>query len=89
MGLGDKLFLQLFLIVYFAVEFEKYKSIGFIQSRVIAYMISGIFILFQVIIRKSSLTVEIFLRVLSKPFFKSKIPLGYPKILMAVSLIII
>ena len=89
MGLGNKLFLQLFLIVYFAVESEKYKSRDFIQSHVIAYMISWIFIFFQVIIRKSSLMAEIFLRILSKPFSKSKKPLGYPKILMAVNLIII
>ena len=52
-------------------------------------MISAIFIHFQAILSKSSLTAGIFLRALSNPFFKSKIPLGYPKILMIVGLIII
>ena len=35
------------------------------------------------------LTAGIFIRVLSNPFFKSKIPLQYPKILMILTLIII
>ena len=52
-------------------------------------MISAIFIHFQAILSKSSLTAGIFLRALSNLFFKSKIPLGYPKILMIVCLIII
>ena len=39
--------------------------------------------------RKSSLIVGIFLRVLSYPFFKSKMSLGYPEILIVVKLIII
>ena len=52
-------------------------------------MISAIFKHFQAILSKSSLTAGIFLRALSNPFCKSKIPLGYPKILMIVGLIII
>ena len=52
-------------------------------------MISAIFVEFQAILSKSSLAAGIFLRALSNPFFKSKIPLGYPKILMIVGLIII
>ena len=52
-------------------------------------MISGIFMHFQLILSKSSLTAGSFLRALSNPFFKSTIPLGYPKILMIVGLIII
>ena len=52
-------------------------------------MISAIFILFQAILSKSSVTADIFLRALSNPFLKSKVPLGYPKILMTVGLIII
>ena len=52
-------------------------------------MISTIFIHFQAILSKSSITAGIFLRVWSNPFLKSKIPSGYPKILMIASLIII
>ena len=52
-------------------------------------MISAIFIDFQELLGKSLLTAGIFLRALSILFFKSKIPLGYPKILMIVGLIII
>ena len=53
-------------------------------------MISKIFIHFQIIF-SSPPAVGIFLRVLflSYPFFKLKIPLCYPKILIAGSLIII
>ena len=52
-------------------------------------MISVIFIHFQLILRESALTVGIFLNVLSHPFFKFKLALGYPKILIVVKLIII
>ena len=52
-------------------------------------MIITIFIHFQAILRKSSLTAGMFLKALSNPFSKSTIPLGYPKILMIVGLIII
>ena len=51
-------------------------------------MISKIFIHFQIIF-SNPLAVGIFLRVLSYPFFKFKIPLCYPKISIAGSLIII
>ena len=44
---------------------------------------------FSAIFSKSSLTAGMFLRALSNPFFKSKIPLGYPKILMILTFIII
>ena len=49
-------------------------------------MISPIFMHFQAILIKSSLTAGIFLRALSNPLFKSKIPLGYPKILIILTL---
>ena len=49
-------------------------------------MIGAIFIHFQTILSKSSLTVGTFSRVLSIPFFKSKISSDYPKILIVVSL---
>ena len=52
-------------------------------------MISAIFIHFQEILSKSLLTAGIFVRALSNLFFKFKVPLGYPKILMIVGLIII
>ena len=52
-------------------------------------MISAIFKHFQSILSKSSLTAGIFSRALSNHFFKSKIPLGHPNILMIVGLIII
>ena len=51
-------------------------------------MISTIFINFRKILSKSSLGLATFLRVSSNPVFKSKIPLGYPKILPIVSLTI-
>ena len=51
-------------------------------------MINAIFIHFQAILSKSLLTAGVFLTALSNPFFKSKIPLGYLKILMIVGLII-
>ena len=51
-------------------------------------MIRAISIHFQAILRKSSLTAGLVLRALSNSFFKSKVPLGYPKILMIVGLII-
>ena len=52
-------------------------------------MISATFIHFQAILSKSLLTAGIFLRALSNLFFKFKIQLGYPKIMMIVGLIII
>ena len=52
-------------------------------------MISAIFIHFQEILSKSLLTAGIFVRALSNLFFKFKVPLGYPKILMIVGLVII
>ena len=45
---------------------------------------SAISIYFQAILSKSSLTADIFLRVLSNLFFKFKIPLDYSKILKIV-----
>ena len=51
-------------------------------------MISTIFINFRKILSKSSLALAKCLRVSSNPVFKSKIPLGYPKILSIVSLTI-
>ena len=42
-------------------------------------MISAIFVHLQTILSKSSITVAIFLKILSYPFFKSKFSLGYPK----------
>ena len=77
MGVDHKLFLQLFLIGFclFCSKTGKKKIIEF--SFNLSFLLS-----------KSSLTAGMFLRVLSNPFFKSKIPLGYPKILMIVSLII-
>ena len=45
-------------------------------------MVSAIFIHFQTILSKSSLTIGTFLRVLTYPFFKFKIKLGYHKTLM-------
>ena len=52
-------------------------------------MISAIFMHVQAILNKSLLAVSIFLRVLLYHLFKLKIPLGYPKILIVVSLIIV
>ena len=52
-------------------------------------MISAILIHFYVILSKYSPTVGICLIVLSHSFFKSKIPLVYPKIITFVGLIII
>ena len=52
-------------------------------------MISAIFIHFQAILSKFLLIAGIFLRTLSNSFFKSKITLDYPKILMIVDLIVI
>ena len=49
-------------------------------------MISAIFKHFQAILSKSLLEADIFLRALSNRFFKYKIPLGYPKILIIVGL---
>ena len=51
-------------------------------------MTSALFIHFQEVLSKSLLTAGIFLRALSNLFFKSKIPLGYPKIVMIVGLTI-
>ena len=47
-------------------------------------MMSAVLIHFQIIPRKLYLTVALFKRVLSYPFLKSKIILGYPKILIVV-----
>ena len=49
----------------------------------------AILIHFQEILSKWSITAGIFLRVLSNTFFEFKIPLGYPKKLKMVSIIII
>ena len=67
---------------------EKDKGRGFMQPQVIAEIICAIFMHFQAILSKSALTAGIFLRALSNSFLKYKIPLGCPKILRIVNLII-
>ena len=93
MGLDHKLFLQLFVIGFclFCSRIGKRKVQRFpvISGYCLDSQRDFHTMHFQAILRKSSLTADIFLRALSNPFFKSTIPLGYPKILMIVGLIII
>ena len=83
-------FYNYFLLVsiYFEVNLEKGKLRDFIYSHVVSKTISAILLHFQSILSQFSLTYGIFLRVLSYPFFKFKIKLSYPKILIVVNLII-